>query len=207
MNSFKLMHLSIALATVASSVALLAAEPDSEPRRRPGPPGGEPGRGQRLAPMQRPGGVPVEAVLNNEQRVQFREEMEAQRDKLRELEQKAAKLRRELDEALFSEKLDEKAVREKSSALAEVDAERSLIRARAFAKVRPSLSEEQLERLNRMRAEPGPGPGFRGGDFRPPREGELPPGDRGARPRRPNPPEDPGDVLPPPAPPVPPGPK
>jgi Spy/CpxP family protein refolding chaperone len=199
-SSFKMLNLSVALATVASSVVLLAAEPDSEPRRRPGPPG-EPGRAQRFAPMQRPGGVPVEAVLNNEQRVQFREAMEGQRDKQRELDQKAAKLRRELDDALFGEKLDEKAVREKSSALAEVDAERSLIRARAFAKVRPSLSEEQLERLSNLRAEPGPG--FRGGDFRPQRDGEFPPGDRGARPRPPRPPEDPGDVLPPPAPPAP----
>ena len=74
--------------------------------------------------------------------------------------------------------------------------ERSLIRARAFAKVRPTLSEEQLERLKNMRAEAGrmnrPGEG----GFRPPPQ----------QPRPGRPPEgrENEDVLPPPRPPAPP---
>jgi Spy/CpxP family protein refolding chaperone len=135
------------------------------------------------------GGTPVEAILNPEQRRQFGEEMQGQREKMRELNEKSMRLRRELDEALFGEKLDEGLVRRKTAELSELEAERSLIRARAFAKVRPTLTDEQLERLKNMRAEmgranrPGDGgfrqPQVRPGPGRPPqeREGEdvLPP--------------------------------
>jgi Spy/CpxP family protein refolding chaperone len=87
-------------------------------------------------------------------------------------------LRRELDSALFAEKLDESLVRKKTAELSELEAERSLIRARAFSKIRPTLTGEQLERLKNLRAEmgrmnrPGEG-GFRQpppGQFRPPEE-------------------------------------
>jgi CHASE1-domain containing sensor protein len=102
------------------------------------------------------------------------------------------RLRRELDEALFGEKLDEGLVRRKTAELSELDAERSLIRARAFAKVRPTLTEEQLERLKNMRAETGrmnrPGEG----GFRQP---QVQP-----RPGRPPQEREGEDVLPPPRP-------
>jgi hypothetical protein len=156
----------------------------------------------------RPGGFPIEAVFTPEQRMEFRDEMSPHREKLRELEEKQATLRREFEEALFADKLDEKLVREKSTAMAEVEAERSLIRARAFAKIRPSLSEEQLERLKNMRADVGRGPRMVDGGFRRVQEGGPRPDDRLERPRRPRPPEgeDERDVLPPPAPPRPPAP-
>jgi len=186
----------LALGVLAfSAMSLAAAEPGTEPPRRNGPPGDGP-RGQRFMQVQQRGGVPMEMVFNEEQRATFREEMDGQRDKLRALDEKNVKLRRELDEALFAEKLDEKLVREKSAALSEIEVERSLIRARAFAKVRPSLTEEQLERLKTMRGEFAQGPR---------------PGEGGARPgqfrQQPRPPggQPPDDVLPPPAPPRPPG--
>lgn len=148
--------------------------------------------------------MPLEAVLTQEQREQFFEEMSAQREKNGQLnpDEKFMKLRRELDQALFAEKLDEALIRRKSMELAEIDLERSLIRARAFAKIRPLLSEEQLERLKGMRAEMGRGPqGGPGGEFRGPPDGGRPGG------RRPQglPPGGGGDdILPPPAPPRPP---
>lgn len=198
----------------AATAFLTAAEPGPDAPRRPGnpqgnPPGGPPAdgpRGPRPFPGQFQGqgpmmgggggGIPVEAVLNQEQRLQFGEEMQGQREKMREINEKYGRLRRELDEALFGEKLDEGLVRKKSAELAELDAERSLIRARAFAKVRPTLSEEQLERLKNMRAESGrvnrPGEG----GFRQPQPQQRPP----------RPPEgrENEDVLPPPRPPAPP---
>ena len=168
--------------------------------RRPG------GPGERMAGVQpRAGGFPIASVLNEEQRVEFRQEMQAHREEMRDLEQRAARLRREYDEALFAEKLDEKLVREKSKALAEIDTDRALIRARAFAKVRPSLSDEQLERVKNLRADiqrdMRPPPGVRG-----PRDGEGQFDNRPDRSRRPRPPqeEDRGTGLPPPAPPEPP---
>lgn len=119
----------------------------------------------------------MESILDQNQRMQFAEEMRGQRDKMRELNEKSVRLRRELEEALYGEKLDEGAVRKKTAEISGIEAERSLIRARAFAKIRPTLTEEQLERLKVLRAEGarmnrmGEG-GFRPqpGQFRPPQE-------------------------------------
>ena len=204
-------------AGLISSNLLSAAEVDAPPAPRRPAPGGEgqgPGpRGPRFQQGQfqpggfqqgRGGGMTMEAVLTEEQREKFVEEMFAQREKNRQLnpDEKFMKLRRELDQALFSEKLDEELVRKKSLELAEIDLERSLIRARAFAKIRPSLSAEQLERLKEMRSEMGRGPqGGQGGEFRGPPDGVRPGGRRSQGP----PQADGGDdVLPPPAPPRPP---
>jgi len=219
----------IGLAVWLALGAVVAAAPGDDFARPPGPPNGEGPRppGGQFGFQGAPGILPVERVLTEEQREAFRDELQAHRDQLREINEKAARLRPELDEALLAEKLDEKLVREKVAALAELDGERSLIRARALAKVRPSLSEEQLTRLKHLRAELGrgdfrPGPehtfrgagdgGFRGPpqDFRGPGQGDNPPGDRRNGPRPPRPPggieRAERDPLPPPAPPPPPPP-
>jgi len=136
--------------------------------------------------------MPIESILDQEQRMKFGEEMQGQREKMRDLNEKSMRLRRELDEALFGETLDEGVVRKKTAELSELEAERSLIRARAFAKVRPTLTEEQLERLKSMRADMGrmnrPGEG----GFRQPQP----------RPFRPQEGRENEDVLPPPRPPA-----
>jgi len=136
--------------------------------------------------------MPFESILDQAQRMKFGEEMQGQREKLRELNEKSMRLRRELNEALFGETLDESLVRKKTAELSELEAERSLIRARAFAKIRPSLTEEQLERLKNMRAEMGRmnRPGAEG--FRQPQQ----------RPFRPPEDRENEDVLPPPRPPA-----
>jgi len=185
----------------AATPLVTAAEPAPEGPRRPGNPPDDGPRGPRPFPgqfqgqgpmMGGGGGVPVEAVLNQEQRMQFGEETQGQREKMRDLNEKSMRLRRELDEALFGEKLDESLVRKKITELSELEAERSLIRARAFAKVRPTLTEEQLERLKNMRADMGrmnrPGEG----GFRQPQP----------RPFRPPEGRENEDVLPPPRPPA-----
>ena len=127
--------------------------------------------------------------------MRFSEEMRTHRERMRELNEESMQLRRELNETLFADKLDEGLVRKKTAELSNLEAERSLIRARAFAKVRPSLTEQQLERLKTLQSEMGrvnrPGEeGFRQPQprpFRPPesRENEdvLPP----PRPSRPPP--------------------
>ena len=199
----------LALAVTACGAALLiGAEPNPpvdppSPRPPGGPVGpgapGEPGgpRGQRFGQMQLRGGMgglPIESVLDDGQRAEFRQAMNGQRDKLRELEEKNMKLRRQLDEAMLAKELDEKEVRRLSLALSEIEADRAVMRARAFAKVRPSLTEEQLERLKNLRADMGPGMRPGEGGFRPiPQRQFRPPVDR-----------EPDDVLPPPAPPRPP---
>ena len=197
------------LATFINGSALNAAETGSGATRRAGPPGGTGadsprGPGQRMMQgQQRGGGFPFEMILDEDQRGQVREEMMGQRDKLRQIDEKSAKLRRELDDAMFADKLDEKLVREKHAALAEFEAERSLMRARVFAKVRPSLSNEQLERLKDMRAQMSRGNRPGEGGIRPPGADQPPQGERPGQPRPPRGPEGggPDDVLPPPSPP------
>ena len=207
-----LLRISAALVVTAVAAAMLsAAEPvpqNPRPPRGLGDPGGPGGpggpngpRGPRFSqqsPRGGMGGFPIEMVLDEDQRAEFREVMDGQRDKLRDLDEKNAKLRRRLEEALFAKELDEKTVRSLSLALGELEADRTLIRARAFAKVRPSLTEEQLERLKNLRAEIGQGQ----------RPGDQRPGEGGFRPGPPRQPRTPGDresvdVLPPPAPPHP----
>lgn len=208
-TSRRTVSLLVLSASLISSNILSAAEDAAPPApRRPAPGGEGQGPGPRGPRFQQGrgggGGVPMEAVLTEEQREKFVEEMFAQREKNRQLnpDEKFMKLRRELDQALFGEKLDEELVRKKSLELAEIELERSLIRARAFAKIRPSLSAEQLERLKQMRSEMGRGPqGGQGGEFRGPPDG-LRPG--GRRPQGPPQAEGGDDILPPPAPPRPP---
>ena len=197
------------LATMISTLTLAAAEAGPDTPRRAGPPGGAGaesprGPGQRMMQgQQRGGGIPFEMILDEAQRDQVRDEMMGQREKLREIDEKSAKLRRELDDAMFADKLDEKLVREKHLALAELEVERSLMRARLFAKVRPSLSNEQLERLKDMRAQMARGNRGGEGGFRPPGADQSPPRERPGQPRPPRGLEGggPDDVLPPPSPP------
>ena len=178
---------------------LMAAEPDQEQQRRPGTPGDGP-RGHRPFQFQggpqggsQGGGPSLESVFTQEQRLEFGKEMRSQGGNMMEMNEKSMKLRREIDDVMLAEKFEEELFRKKSTELAELETERSLMRARAFAKVRPSLTEEQLERIKSMRTEmgrgPQRGPGQGQGGFRP------------QRPFRPQGGSESDDVLPPLAPP------
>src|SRR5262249_29697806 len=98
----------------------------SEPRPRRGPFGaGAMGGG--------PGIERVFSVLTDEQRASLREAMEGQFEKVRGLEEKLREARRALLEAALVEKFDETAVREKAEAAAKLEAEVTVIRAKAFS--------------------------------------------------------------------------
>lgn len=212
MKQLHLIAVSFALLSAGIPLHDLFAAEDPAPvaPRRPGPgdegPGPGPGpRGPRFQPGQFPGGGMwqgrgggmFESILNEEQRRKFGEEMFAQRERGRELNEKFMTLRQELDAALFGEKLDEELIRAKSRELADVELERSLIRARAFARIRPLLSDDQLNQIKEMRADLGRGPQGGPGPFRGPGNGGRPDGRRPPGP----PPGDGDDVLPPPRPP------
>lgn len=155
------------ISAAALSVVFLAAAQESERPRRPSPQADVP-RGERpQGNARRPGGFP-EDLLSEEQRAQVRDFMEAHRERQGDLDEKTRQLRRELEEATYADQLDEKLIREKASALAGLESERVLIRAKAFAKIRPSLTPEQLEKIKKRRAELAPGRGLR--SERPPLE-------------------------------------
>ena len=80
-----------------------------------------------------------ERVLTDEQRQQVRDYIQEQGPDARQKMQKNAQLRRELQEAVFSGKADEKFIKEKSDEIAKLDAEQLRVRMTA-PKLRLSMS-------------------------------------------------------------------
>jgi Spy/CpxP family protein refolding chaperone len=128
---------------------------------RPVPPQGGPG--VFLAGL-----GPVGDVLTDEQRASFRQGMEAQREKTRGIETKLRAARRQLLEAGLDGKFDEAAVREQAMAVAALEAETAVMRAKALSQIKPPLSTEQIEKVKSTLAG-GPGQfGARPGGIRTP---------------------------------------
>lgn len=157
--------------------------PEPEMRR---PSGREVPRGERppSGPLQagQPGRFPpmFERVLTEEQRESFRDAMESHRAELRELEENLRVARRETFQASVAREFNEERVRQRAMAVARAEAELTVLRARALSRIKPSLSPEQIERLNNA-------PLLEGGMSRPEfrRDGPQPPrSDRGDRPGR-----------------------
>lgn len=112
------------------------------PFRAGGPQEGgfRPGAGGALFPL-------MERILTDEQRESLRAALEGQREQLRELEGKIREARRDLMKASLTGKFDEDAVRAQALAAAKLEAELTVLRAKAFAQMKPALSPEQLEQL------------------------------------------------------------
>lgn len=103
----------------------------------------------------------VLSVLTEEQRASMRQAMSANREKIRDLEEKIRETRRELFELGLNEKFDEAAVREKANAAAKLDAEMTVLRVKAISQIRPLLTAEQIEKIKNS---PGPEMGDRQGE-------------------------------------------
>lgn len=134
---------------------------DQAPRgeARPGERGEKrPGEGQR-------GGVNPQDLfrdLNDDQRAALRGFFETNQDVMREIGDRTTRLRREIAESALADKPDESLIRDKAMELAKLEADATIARARAFAKVRNQLPKETVERLRMMVANLGlgPRPGF-----------------------------------------------
>ena len=94
-----------------------------------------------------PGFERVLSVLTDEQRASMRETMAADREKIRDLEQKIRESRKELFRLGLRETFDEAAVREKANEVAKFDAEMIVLRVKAISKIRPPLTTEQIEKI------------------------------------------------------------
>ena len=164
-------------------------EPRREDFRRDQAPRGEmrPGeRGEARGVEGQRGGVNPQDLfhdLNDQQRMALRGFFETNQDVMRETGEKLARLRREIAESAVADKPNEDLIREKSMAVAKLEADVTLARARAFARVRDQLPKETVERLRMMVANFGQRPGFQpqggpdvrreGGDARRPAEGDF----------------------------------
>src|SRR5437879_4224046 len=147
----------------------------------------QPGQKSRAAPPERtgparfgPGYERLIGVLTDEQRASLQEAIESQREKARDLEQRLRTARRELLETGLAGKFDEPLVRRRALAVAQLEAELTVARFKAFSQMRPSLSGEQINKLANT-----PGLADEGREERPrprqdvpPAENRLPPKDR-----------------------------
>lgn len=128
------------------------AQPEPDRPNRPNQPAGETRRGQ---PGGQPGfrggpgqGLPLmEQVLTEDQRDSLRQAMEAQREKMRGLQEKIRDARKALMKAALAEEFKDDAVKAKALEVAKLEAEVSVLRLKAFAEVQPALSPEQLEKI------------------------------------------------------------
>jgi Spy/CpxP family protein refolding chaperone len=132
---------SIPIAFVVATVfftAVGAAQPRFEGRgeRRPNPP---------------PRGEAFERILDEDQRAELREIFRENRQRLREIDEKIRTARRELEESIFSSEFDEAKAKKTIGLIAKLEGERQFLRAKAMAKIRPTLRPEQIERLKELR--------------------------------------------------------
>jgi Spy/CpxP family protein refolding chaperone len=160
---------------------------ERSPQRRPGgdQPGQPGGPGQQFGGGQRGGGFGGGMMFNDpslteEQRTAIREATESIGDEMREVMERMNKTRRDLQEAIYADKVDQDLIRKRATEVGKSEGEMSIIRATIFAKIRPKLTAEQIERMKNPQQ-------FGGGQFRGPRpEGDRPAGARpdGDQPRR-----------------------
>jgi Spy/CpxP family protein refolding chaperone len=107
--------------------------------------------------------------LDEKQSELLREALQAEGDELRKLYEKLQAATRELVKAVVAEKYDDKVVREKADAVSKLQTEITMLRAKAFSAVSPTLNPEQREQIENNRVTSsiitGAGVGFGQGGF------------------------------------------
>jgi len=164
-----------ATSLLLNSASISTAQPNPDNQDRPLPPIGDRRRGDRPDARMQPGpGVALtERVLTEEQRESMRDIMASQREAMRGIQEKIRVARKELLKASLAESFDEEMVRAKALVVAKLEADLTVLRAKAISKVQPPLSDRQIEQI--MNPPPQ--------DRMQPRNGEPRPGDgRGNRP-------------------------
>jgi Spy/CpxP family protein refolding chaperone len=87
------------------------------------------------------------AMLTDQQREVMRESMQTHMADLRRLNEKMRAAEKELMQAIMAEKQDEKVIREKAEAVAKIQVEETMLRAKMFAPIVPTLTAEQREQF------------------------------------------------------------
>src|SRR5262249_44809371 len=86
-------------------------------------------------------------ALDDKQRELYRDASEQNRDELRALDEKLRAAQKELMQAVLAEKYDEAIVRQKADAVAKIQTDMTVLRAKALSTVVPTLKPEQREQL------------------------------------------------------------
>lgn len=150
----------ICLSALLLNGCLLAqAQPNPDNPDRPRPPRAQ--RAQPNGPEPRfqpgPGLALMERVLTEDQRESMRSIMASQREAMRNVQDKMRDARKELLKASLADKFDEEVVRAKALAVAKLEAEITVLRAKALSQVQPSLSDEQVEQITNAQERMQPG--------------------------------------------------
>jgi Spy/CpxP family protein refolding chaperone len=112
-------------------------------------------------------GIVVSPMLNATQRGVYRQAIEANKEKIQSLQQQIVTARKALFDVQLAPTFDEAAFRKHAQEVLQAQTEIEVLNAEAFAKVRPSFTPEQLERLKTSptRVRPHGGPEARPGVF------------------------------------------
>ena len=117
-------------------------------------PGGGPGNADFNGPGPggfQGGGPGGGIALDDKQRELFKDALQKESDELRQLDEKLRAAQKELIQAVIAEKADEITIREKAEAVAKIEVEMTLLRAKAFATVAHTLKPEQREQFENSR--------------------------------------------------------
>ena len=142
------------------------AAPENAPNNSPNNPRGNRGNFQGRGG---PGGGGGGLGLDEKQIQLYRDASEKNSDELRKLDDKLRVAQKELIQAVIAENYEDKIVREKAEAVAKIQTEITVLRAKALSSVAPTLKPEQREVLETSRiaatmiTSGGLGLGFGGG--------------------------------------------
>jgi len=89
--------------------------------------------------------------LDDKQNELLRTAMQAESDELRKLNEKLQAAQKELVKAVIAEKYDEGSVRQKAEAVSKIQTDITVLRAKAFATVSPTLTAEQRDQIENNR--------------------------------------------------------
>ncbi len=155
------------------TLILTAADPNATPPQRNRPGGGAGGGG--------PGGPGFRGglMLDDKQRELLREAMQKNGAEIQKLDEKMRAAQKELTQAILTEKQDSKVLRDKAEAVAKIQVEQTLLRAKVFGVVVPTLKPEQRDQIENspfamQMLMQGLGGGFGGGGMRGGRGGGPP---------------------------------
>lgn len=152
-NSPKLARYAALILVTAMLNAIAADAPVDQPGQ-PGQSGRQRGNRDNNGPGPggfQGGGLGGGIALDDKQRELFRDALQKDGEGLRQLDEKLRAAQKELMQAVIAEKSEEKVIREKAEAVAKIEVEMTLLRAKAFATVAPTLKPEQREQLENSR--------------------------------------------------------
>ncbi len=86
-------------------------------------------------------------LFDDQQRELMREAFMKNREQMLKIDEKMREAQKELTKVMLSEKPDEKLLRQKAEAVAKVQVEQTMVRAKIFEAVAPTLKPEQKEQM------------------------------------------------------------